>query len=184
MRPFRAGFSALLIISTMIIGSATLAEATVGTVTINSPTTPTTYRAGDTVNVGFTWTTTHLGCTYNAIITIGPVATPVAQQTFGYPSCDGTVQTHTRTESITIPAGTPDGTYDLTVRVSEFQPPSTAFGRVTTATGVIVLDRAQSIANCKKGGWQTQTDSAGNSFKNQGDCVSFVDSGGFNLADA
>jgi hypothetical protein len=35
---------------------------------------------------------------------------------------------------------------------------------------------------CKKGGWQGLTDSAGTLFKNQGDCVSFVASGGTNLA--
>lgn len=33
---------------------------------------------------------------------------------------------------------------------------------------------------CKKGGWMTLVDSAGNSFKNQGDCVSFVATGGKN----
>ena len=31
---------------------------------------------------------------------------------------------------------------------------------------------------CKKGGWQTLTDNAGNTFKNQGDCVSWVATGG------
>ena len=34
---------------------------------------------------------------------------------------------------------------------------------------------------CKKGGWMTMVDSEGNSFKNQGDCVSFVATGGKNL---
>jgi hypothetical protein len=34
---------------------------------------------------------------------------------------------------------------------------------------------------CKNGGWQNLVDSAGNSFKNQGDCVSFVATGGKNL---
>jgi hypothetical protein len=33
---------------------------------------------------------------------------------------------------------------------------------------------------CKNGGWQTLTDSLGNAFKNQGDCVSFVRTGGKN----
>jgi hypothetical protein len=35
---------------------------------------------------------------------------------------------------------------------------------------------------CKHGGWQGLTDSAGTLFKNQGDCVSFVATGGTNLA--
>ena len=34
--------------------------------------------------------------------------------------------------------------------------------------------------SCKNGGWQTMTDANGNSFKNQGDCVSFVATGGKN----
>ncbi len=35
---------------------------------------------------------------------------------------------------------------------------------------------------CKKGGWQNLTDSDGTPFKNQGDCVSYVATGGRNLA--
>ncbi len=38
------------------------------------------------------------------------------------------------------------------------------------------------VDDCKKGGWKTLVDSSGNSFKNQGDCVSFVATGGKNLA--
>ena len=34
---------------------------------------------------------------------------------------------------------------------------------------------------CKQGGWQAYTDSNGTPFKNQGDCVSFVATGGRNL---
>jgi len=34
---------------------------------------------------------------------------------------------------------------------------------------------------CKKGGWMTLVDSNGRGFKNQGDCVSFVSTGGKNL---
>ena len=34
---------------------------------------------------------------------------------------------------------------------------------------------------CKKGGWETLVDSEGNSFKNQGDCVSYVATKGKNL---
>ena len=183
MRPIRAGFSALLIISTMIVGSSTIANATASSVTINSPATPTLYSGGDTVNVDFTWTTSHLGCNYHAVITIGPAATPIAQQTFTYPSCDGNVNSHNRTESLTLPAATPDGSYDLKVRVNEFQPNSFCCGAEATLTGVIVVDSVpDSVADCKNGGWSTQRDSAGKSFRNQGDCVSFVATGGSNLA--
>jgi hypothetical protein len=41
---------------------------------------------------------------------------------------------------------------------------------------VVPTDKNQ----CKKGGWMTLVDSEGNGFKNQGDCVSFVATGGKN----
>ena len=37
--------------------------------------------------------------------------------------------------------------------------------------------------DCKKGGWQSLTDHNGTPFRNQGDCVSYVATGGRNLAD-
>jgi hypothetical protein len=37
--------------------------------------------------------------------------------------------------------------------------------------------------DCKKGGWKALTDESGRSFKNQGDCVSYVATGGRNPAD-
>ena len=36
-------------------------------------------------------------------------------------------------------------------------------------------------SDCKDGGWQTMIDSAGNHFKNQGDCVSYFATKGKNL---
>jgi hypothetical protein len=39
-----------------------------------------------------------------------------------------------------------------------------------------------STDQCKKGGWQGMGDATGKLFKNQGDCVSFVATGGTNLA--
>ncbi len=36
-------------------------------------------------------------------------------------------------------------------------------------------------ADCKNSGWKTMLDSVGNSFKNQGDCVSFYATDGRNL---
>lgn len=40
----------------------------------------------------------------------------------------------------------------------------------------------QSKGDCKKGGWQSLTDDEGTPFKNQGDCVSYVATGGTNKA--
>lgn len=46
-----------------------------------------------------------------------------------------------------------------------------------------LFEVASSKEACKKGGWMTLTDDLGNSFKNQGDCVSYVATGGTNKAD-
>jgi hypothetical protein len=46
---------------------------------------------------------------------------------------------------------------------------------------IVVQETAPTGANCKKGGWQTMIVTSGNSFKNQGDCVSFFATGGKNL---
>jgi choice-of-anchor C domain-containing protein len=44
-----------------------------------------------------------------------------------------------------------------------------------------VTETVATGAQCKKGGWATMHDSVGNSFKNQGDCVSFYATDGRNL---
>ena len=41
----------------------------------------------------------------------------------------------------------------------------------------------QTADECKKGGWENLTDDEGTPFKNQGDCVSYVQTGGQNKAD-
>jgi choice-of-anchor C domain-containing protein len=46
---------------------------------------------------------------------------------------------------------------------------------------VVVTESVPVKDDCKNGGWQTMIDSAGNSFKNQGDCVSFFATKGKNL---
>lgn len=58
----------------------------------------------------------------------------------------------------------------------------------TTATAwgpaidnVAVTESVPETDDCKNGGWQTMIDNAGNSFKNQGDCVSFFATKGKNL---
>ena len=58
-----------------------------------------------------------------------------------------------------------------------------------TATGAASVTISYSTSNvptsknqCKNGGWQNLADNNGTPFKNQGDCVSYVATGGKNLA--
>lgn len=51
-----------------------------------------------------------------------------------------------------------------------------------SATVEVTANAPTSADQCKDGGWKTLTDNAGTSFKNQGDCVSFVATGGTNTA--
>jgi choice-of-anchor C domain-containing protein len=46
---------------------------------------------------------------------------------------------------------------------------------------VVVTETVPTKDDCKQGGWQTMIDTAGNAFKNQGDCVSFFATKGKNL---
>jgi choice-of-anchor C domain-containing protein len=66
-----------------------------------------------------------------------------------------------------------------TTTLSFISTTATAFGpaidNVSVAEDVAVKD------DCKNGGWQTMIDTSGNSFKNQGDCVSFFATKGKNL---
>jgi choice-of-anchor C domain-containing protein len=54
-----------------------------------------------------------------------------------------------------------------------------AFGPAIDA--VVVTEYVPVKDDCKMGGWQSMIDNAGNSFKNQGDCVSYFATGGKNL---
>jgi hypothetical protein len=56
---------------------------------------------------------------------------------------------------------------------------ATAFG--PAIDNVAVTETVAMKDDCKDGGWQTMLDTAGNSFKNQGDCVSFFATKGKNL---
>jgi hypothetical protein len=51
-----------------------------------------------------------------------------------------------------------------------------------SATVVITFSSPMSKDQCKRGGWQSLTDANGTPFKNQGDCVSYVATGGSNGA--
>jgi choice-of-anchor C domain-containing protein len=65
---------------------------------------------------------------------------------------------------------------------------STTLSLVSTTPGafgpaidnVVVTETVPTKSDCKQGGWQTMIDTAGNRFKNQGDCVSFFATGGKN----
>jgi choice-of-anchor C domain-containing protein len=46
---------------------------------------------------------------------------------------------------------------------------------------VVVTENVPTANDCKNGGWATMIDTQGNSFKNQGDCVSFFATKGKNL---
>ncbi len=66
---------------------------------------------------------------------------------------------------------------------------STTLSFVSTTAGafgpaldnVTISETVPTKADCKNGGWQTMIDNAANSFKNQGDCVSYFATGGGNL---
>ena len=50
----------------------------------------------------------------------------------------------------------------------------------STSSADCVLQVPATSDQCKKGGWQYLVDNNGTPFKNQGDCVSFVATGGKN----
>lgn len=56
---------------------------------------------------------------------------------------------------------------------------ATAFG--PALDNVVVSETVPTTNDCKEGGWESMLDTAGNSFKNQGDCVSFFATKGKNL---
>ncbi len=66
---------------------------------------------------------------------------------------------------------------------------STTLSFVSTTAGafgpaidnVVVTEDVPEKDDCKQGGWETMIDNAGNSFKNQGDCVSYFATKGKNL---
>lgn len=75
----------------------------------------------------------------------------------------------------TIVAGSMSGTW------SDNYQNTARSGTWTTVSGT-ALPIATTKDQCKNGGWMTLVDSVGNSFKNQGDCVSFVSTKGKNKA--
>ena len=58
---------------------------------------------------------------------------------------------------------------------------TTAGGYGPAIDNVVITETLATGANCKNSGWKTMVDSVGNSFKNQGDCVSYYATGEKNL---
>jgi choice-of-anchor C domain-containing protein len=58
---------------------------------------------------------------------------------------------------------------------------TTAGGFGPAIDNVVVTEIVPTKDDCKQGGWQSMIDNAGNSFKNQGDCVSYFATKGKNL---
>ena len=69
------------------------------------------------------------------------------------------------------------GLNTLTFQVTDVGPPEGLDFSATVTYQTVPTAKDQ----CKDGGWQNLVDSSGNAFKNQGDCVSFVATGGKNL---
>ncbi|MGH9050108.1 MAG: right-handed parallel beta-helix repeat-containing protein [Acidimicrobiia bacterium] len=63
----------------------------------------------------------------------------------------------------------------------DFEPWLTAPAPGGACNGPLPIPTSQD--DCKKNGWMTRTDDTGRPFKNQGDCVSYVATGGQNKAD-
>lgn len=114
------------------VGVAPVANATVNSLTIDAPTTQTAVVPGGTVDIAITWTETHICGPYRSHITIGDPSNPVAQQTFDYlPGVDipshpaggcnssATSRSHSFVHTMTVPAGTAYGLYDLRVFTEE-----------------------------------------------------------------
>jgi hypothetical protein len=59
---------------------------------------------------------------------------------------------------------------------------SNPFSPFTVDESATLTSVPQTKNDCKKGGWQSLVDENGNFFKNQGDCVSYVATGGKNPA--
>ena len=163
------------------------AGATPFDVSITSPSTVTQVAPGGTVDVSVQFSETHVCGSYFSTIYIGGVATPLVQQEFEYvpgvdiPNvCGGPTRTHNFTHALTIPANAPEGLYDIDAFFDEDYFGTRCCGSfAATRLGVIqvVIPVLTTTGDCKNGGWRTYTNPT---FKNQGDCVSYVATKGKN----
>ena len=79
----------------------------------------------------------------------------------------------------TDPAGNPTGTGDSSTGNVDYRP----WLDGAAPSGSCTVNTPPSEDACKKDGWMTYTDDEGRRFKNQGDCVSYVQTDGRNKAD-
>jgi choice-of-anchor C domain-containing protein len=130
---------------------------------------------------------TTIGNTYTvSFFLAGNPAGPPSVKTLDVSATGGTVSHYTfdTTGSTLANMNWMAATYSFLATTS-----STTLSFVSTTPGpfgpaidnVVVTETVPTKSDCKQGGWQTMIDSAGNHFKNQGDCVSFFATGGKNL---
>jgi choice-of-anchor C domain-containing protein len=130
---------------------------------------------------------TTIGNTYTVSFSLsGNPAGPPTVKTLDVSATGGTVGTYTHDTTgtdLTTMVWTPE-TYTFlatsaSTTLSFISTTATAWG--PAIDNVSVTESVPEMDDCKNGGWQTMIDSAGNSFKNQGDCVSFFATKGKNL---
>jgi choice-of-anchor C domain-containing protein len=130
---------------------------------------------------------TTIGNTYTvSFLLSGNPAGPPSVKTLDVSATGGTVGNYTHDTTgtdLTSMVWTPQ-TYEFlatsaTTTLSFISTTAGAFGPAIDA--VAVTEFIPGKDDCKNDGWQTMIDTAGNSFKNQGDCVSFFATKGKNL---
>ena len=90
----------------------------------------------------------------------------------GVASCVGDVADGAAIETATL------GSHDFTVTGTDVAENEAS----VTYSYEVVANTPPDKDACKKGGWESFTDDEGTPFKNQGDCVSYVATGGENKA--
>jgi choice-of-anchor C domain-containing protein len=130
---------------------------------------------------------TTIGNTYTvSFLLAGNPAGPPALKTLDVSATGGTLAHYTFDVT-----GTDVTTMGWTLETYSFlaTSPSSTLNFISTTDGVFgpaidAVDIAESVPvkdDCKDGGWQSMIDNTGNSFKNQGDCVSYFATKGKNL---
>ena len=130
---------------------------------------------------------TTIGNTYTvSFLLSGNPAGPPAVKTLDVSATGGTPTSYTHDTT-----GTDLTSMDWTLETYSFlaTSASTTLSFISTTGGVfgpaidavVVTESVPVKDDCKDGGWQSMIDNAGNSFKNQGDCVSYFATKGKNL---
>jgi len=129
---------------------------------------------------------TTIGNTYTvSFLLSGNPAGPPTVKTLNVSATGGPVSSFTfdtTGSTLTTMTWTPQTyTFFATTNSTTLSFASTTLGAFGPAIdNVTVAETAATKSDCKQDGWQTMLDTAGNQFKNQGDCVSFFATGGKN----